>query len=348
MSPRVVIVSTMRDEGPHLVEWIAHHRAAGAEILVLSNNCTDGSDKLLDRLAESGAIAHLRNEVPEGKTPQWSALKLARHHSSVQEADWIAVLDADEFVNLRPPLATFQDFVTSVPGADAVMLPWRLFGHSGHATRPEAPTIRAYTRAIAADALYPPLCRFFKTLYRREGPFAKPGVHRPRLEAEAQPDLRDGSGRRVSQAMAIDDRRILHWGEPAATNLVQLNHYSVRSAEDFLLKAARGLPNRTQKRIGLTYWVERNFNTVEDTSIRHMAPATEAEARRLRTLPGVAEAEADCRAWQRAAFQRMLQDPALVEFYGRLLISQGSTAPDEALARELVSLFQTAHKASRR
>lgn len=114
------------------------------------------------------------------------------------------------------------------------------------------------------------------------------------------------------------------WGGPLATGLVQLNHYSVRSVEDFVLKSARGLPNRTGKAIDLTYWVERNFNEVQDRTILTMAPATTAEATRLRALPGVAEAEAACLAAHKARFARMLTDPAVVKLFGRLVLSTGS------------------------
>jgi hypothetical protein len=341
-SPRILLLSTMRNEGPHLVEWVAHHRAAGADdILVFSNDCSDGSDRLLDALAASGTLVHLPNTVPRGKTPQWAALKAAAAHPLVQRADWIAVLDCDEFVNLRAPLASLQELVEACPGADAILLPWRLFGHSGHLHRPKVPTLAAYTRAIRADALYPPLSRFFKTLYRRAGPFQKPGVHRPRQKPNARPAWRDGSGQLLPDSFAAAQDRILLWGEAPATGLVQLNHYSVRSAEDFLLKAQRGLPNRTAKLIDLAYWVERNFNEVEDRSIARMAPATEAEAARLRSLPGVAAAETASLDWHRAKFDALMQDPATVKSFGRLAMSE-SRSPDRDTALALVNRFQAA------
>lgn len=55
-----------------------------------------------------------------------------------------------------------------------------------------------------------------------------------------------------------------------------MNHFAVRSAAALLLKRDLRLPNRAHKPVDLTYWVERNFNTVEDLSVSAMAPATEA------------------------------------------------------------------------
>ncbi|WP_422074372.1 glycosyltransferase family 2 protein [Tranquillimonas rosea] len=342
---RFAVVTAMRNEGPHLLEWVAHTRAVGADdILVISNDCDDGSDNLLDALAAGGAVTHLRQELPRSRTPQWAALRLAGEHPAVRDADWIAVLDCDEFINLRPPLSRLSDLVARVE-ADAIVLPWRLFGHAGHTTRPAGGTLASYTRAIPDDALYPPLSRFFKTLYRRRGPFQKPGVHRPKQRPDSVPHWVDGSGQALPDSFAAASDRIMLWGAPLATGLVQLNHYSLRSAEDFLLKRARGLPNRHTKPIDMTYWVERNFNTVEDTSIAHLRPAMQAEAARLRALPGVAEAEAACLSRARAAFERLLDDPETLQFYGRLLLATDSTPPDAETALRLVRRFAAARGA---
>lgn len=341
-TPRVAIITTMRNEVAHLLEWLAHHRAAGVDdVLVFSNDCTDGTDALLDALAAGGALTHLRNVVPDGKTPQWAALKLAQSHPVLAAADWLAVLDCDEFINLRAPLSSVQDLIAAVPDADAIVLPWRLFGNAGYLDSPEGFTTEAFTRAIPEDALYPALARFFKTLYRRSA-FARPGVHRPRQKADSVPRWVDGSGLPLAHAIAADPSQIMLWGAPLATDLVQLNHYSLRAAHDFLLKRARGLPNHQDKPIDLTYWVERNFNTVADTSVERMLPATRAEHARLLALPGVAEAEAQGLARRRAALTDLLRDLATAKLLGRLVLAADSTPPDAGAARRLIVLFRDA------
>ncbi|WP_102108509.1 glycosyltransferase family 2 protein [Oceaniglobus roseus] len=337
---RTVIVTAMRNEAPHLLEWIAHHRALGVEdFLVYSNDCTDGTDTILDLLAAAGILHHVRNQVPEGRTPQWSALAQAAGHPLYAEAEWVACIDCDEFLNLRPPLKDFSALIAAAD-ADAIILPWRLFGHNGHAMPPASLTTEAYTRAIPENALYPALSRFFKTLYRR-GSFGKPGVHRPKsLVTHAK--WVDGSGRALPESFAASQGQIMLWGGPLATDLVQLNHYSVRSAGDFLLKRARGLPNHTDKAIDLTYWVERNFNSVEDTSILSRTEATKAELDRLRGLPGIAAADHGARETARTEINRLLSDPETVQFFGRLLLAAGSAPPPPDTARRLVALYRNA------
>ncbi|MBJ3762230.1 glycosyltransferase family 2 protein [Maribius pontilimi] len=337
---RILVITSVRDEGSNLLHWIAHCRALGVtDFLVFSNDCADGTDVLLDLLQAGGILSHVRNRVPDGKTPQWSALHQARGHPLLDEADWIAVLDCDEYLNLRAPYDTLQDLLADTQ-ADAIALPWRLFGHNGHVSRPDLPPTRAYTTAIPEDALYPALGRFIKTLYRRAGPFQKPGVHRPKQSGPAA--WIDGSGQPLPDRFSEDQGQIMLWGGPLANACVQLNHYSVRSAEDFVAKARRGLPNHTEKPVDLTYWVERNFNTVPDDTILRHEPRTDAELAGLYALPGIIEAEAGARDWHARAFRMALADPSWVKIYGRLLLAASSQPPPPDVARKLVALFQNA------
>ncbi|MBL4556550.1 MAG: glycosyltransferase family 2 protein [Rhodobacteraceae bacterium] len=52
----------MRDEGPYVLEWLAWHKAIGVtDFVVFTNDCTDGTDALLDRLDAAGEVMHLPN-----------------------------------------------------------------------------------------------------------------------------------------------------------------------------------------------------------------------------------------------------------------------------------------------
>jgi len=339
-SPTITVVTAMRNEGPFVLEWLAHHKALGVtDAVVVTNDCDDGTDALLDRLHEAGEVLHIRQEA--GATSvQWQALGLAQEESAVAEADWCLVLDCDEFVNLRAPLATLGDLVTACPGPDAIALPWRIFGHSGHLAFSDEPVSRRFTRAITEDALFPAACRYVKTLARwRDGPFASLGIHRPRKKGGAAPVWYDGSGRRLPDAFAKDDKRILLMTPRIETGFVQLNHYSLRSAEDFLVKRARGLANRTGKAIDATYWAERNFNNVEDRSIARHAEATGSVLSRLRALPGVAEAHGDCVRRHRHRIAALLADRKEAMLFSRLALLATSIPPGPDAARRLLKLI---------
>lgn len=274
---RILCITTMRNEGPHLLEWIAHHRALGVdEFLVFTNDCEDGTDDMLDILAEEGWLHHIRQDVPAHKSVQWQALKVARTHSAYQAADWVMVIDCDEFINLAEPLKDLRDLISAMPQkTDAIMLPWRLFGSNRKRAMQGGLTVETFTRA-APLALRANWQCFFKTLYRRTA-FGRPGVHRPKARKEGRAaNWVTASGEPVQDAAEGAEEPILKVGEPHAGSLVQLNHYSLRSIEDFLAKTHRGLPNRRGKDVGLGYWLERNLNTIEEPSIQRFLPGLKA------------------------------------------------------------------------
>lgn len=100
---KITAVLTVRDEGAFLLEWLAHHRVIGfTDFLVFSNDCTDGTDAMLDRLQDMGQLTHVRNPGPyEDGGIQWTALKMADKHPLTRDADWLMCLDIDEFVNIH-------------------------------------------------------------------------------------------------------------------------------------------------------------------------------------------------------------------------------------------------------
>jgi hypothetical protein len=56
------IIATAKDEAPFLVEWLAHHLALGFDkILVATNDCTDGTDALLDAIGTAFPVYRVEN-----------------------------------------------------------------------------------------------------------------------------------------------------------------------------------------------------------------------------------------------------------------------------------------------
>jgi hypothetical protein len=76
---QVTAVSMMKDEGPFVIERVAHHLAIGfTDLVVYTNDCSDGTDDMLVRLEELGLCHHRRNVIPQGIRPQPSALNYAQ------------------------------------------------------------------------------------------------------------------------------------------------------------------------------------------------------------------------------------------------------------------------------
>ncbi|WP_299817055.1 glycosyltransferase family 2 protein [uncultured Jannaschia sp.] len=338
-STSIAVVTCLRDEGPYVVDWLAHLRALGVgRVLAFTNDCRDGTGALLDALAPVGVVHVPQGDVlgRDGPAPQWRAMAAAWTHEVCTGADWLLHLDVDEFVALDGA-ATLPELVGGMPGAEAIALPWRLFGSAGRLEAGTGSVPERFDRAAPPGLAYPALASFFKTLFRRAGPFTGFGIHRPRQSAP--PVFFDDTGGR-DDALSADPKRILLWrgGMAPEGRRVQLNHYAVRSIHEFLLKRARGLPNHTGKVPGLEYWVERNFNQTTCGMIGPQLPVMRAEASRLRDLPGVAAAEAAARDWHRATRDRVLATEDGLRLCGRLVLAGGSLAPSPRLGRALLGM----------
>ncbi|WP_179379522.1 glycosyltransferase family 2 protein [Jannaschia marina] len=347
-TPRITVVTCLRDEGPFIVEWVAHLRALGVgTILAYTNDCRDGTEALLKALAPAGVVHVPLGDIRAagGRSPQWRAMRAAWDAPACAGAEWLLHLDTDEFIALDGP-ADLPGLIAANSGADAIVLPWRLFGCAGRLTPGEGATPARFDRAAPPGLAYPALGSFFKTLFRRAGPFTGFGIHRPRQSAP--PVLHDDCGRPAPE-LAAAAQRILLWrgGTVPEGRMVQLNHYSTRSVHEFLVKTGRGLPNHVGKPVGLEYWVERNFNETRCTMIAPQLPAFETEATRLRGLPGVATAEAGARGWHAEALRAILATREGARLCGRLVLASGSRAPAPELGRDLLTLYARAEEAAR-
>jgi Glycosyl transferase family 2 len=241
---RIVLVSTMRNEGPYILEWVAYHLAIGfTDLVVCTNDCIDASPLLLDRLQALGLVTHLANQVGPEDKPQLAAYARAQDLSVVRHADWAMVLDADEFLNIHAGEGTVTDLIEAVPQATAFLLNWRIFGHSGHETWSPGCVTERFTRAAAlGDAVN----RSFKTLFTKIDAYGcKLLPHQPRFPDEARMSelcYVNGAGTVLPRYFYDESRADFLQSEPdqVSWKLAQINHYNTRSWEDYLVKHHRG------------------------------------------------------------------------------------------------------------
>lgn len=342
-APRILIVSALRNEGAYVLDWLAHFRALGAtDFLLYTNDCDDGTDDMLDHLARAGLVEHRRHAPASDESVQWHAFRDAWKSDLRKRADWALVCDVDEYPVIKTGDGRFADLLAACPGADAIALPWRLFGSSGQTAPEDRPVTERFTRAASDHLAYPLSARFFKTLMRLGGPFNQFGVHRPSQKAQDKAGLPvwvDGSGLPLPESFAQSAGQMALPAVPVGRDLVQLNHYSVRSAQEFIVKRHRGLPNHRSRQVDIAYWVERNFNTVEDRSALYLAKAAQAEKTKLLAVPGVFDQHARGLAWRAEAFESLMQSEENYALYTRCLLSAGSAEISAAQARDLFARY---------
>jgi pimeloyl-ACP methyl ester carboxylesterase len=299
-----VIVTTMKNEGPFMLEWVAYNRAIGfTDFLIYTNDCDDGTDLIAQRLEAMGLAQHRQNPFKPGGSPQRSALKDARDREIVQKADWLICADCDEFLNVRVGKGRLDDLFAAVGEADAISACWKLFGNSGQIAYQNKPVIEQFDHGCGEHEYPNYRALGMKTLVRNNERFERLRIHRPVFHldrgdvawvdggGQPMPDLYLGQGWK-----AYDGFRHDH---------VRLHHYAVRSVDSFLVKRDRGRTNHVEDDQGITYWSNMNYNSERDTSIQARLPGLRKEMDTLLKDPELARLHAAAIDWHRGKIEEL-------------------------------------------
>ena len=269
-----VIVGCMKNEAPYILEWIAYHRAIGVDkFLIYTKGCEDGTDEILGRLQEMGVVEHRLNDDWRGNSPQQFALNRSLKEPVIRAAEWIIHIDVDEFINVRTGNGTLDDLFAAVPDATNIAMTWRLFGHNGIERLADKFVIEQFDTCAPKYCPKPHTVWGFKSMFKNIGAYGKISCHRPNKLDEKFSDVMkwvNGSGRDITKQTAERG-----WRNSKGTigyDLVQLNHYALRSAESFLIKRQRGRALHVDRSIGLNYWIRMDWSDFSDFTIKRNVP----------------------------------------------------------------------------
>ncbi len=317
-----VIVACMQNEGPYVVEWIAYHRAIGFDnFLIYTHDCTDGTVEILNRLQDLGVAQQRDNSAWQGKSPQQHALDAAQTEPMLRAAEWIAAVDVDEFINIRCGNGTLADVLARVPQATNVAMTRRLFGHNGIKRVQDRFVIEQFDSCAPHYCPKPQTARAFKTLFRNIAAYERIGCHRPDRLAEGHQDRVtwvNGSGRDMT-ADALESG----WHSSQQTigyDLIQLNHYALRSAESFLIKRQRGRTGHVDRKIGLNYWIRMDWSVHRDITIKRNIPRLRAEVDRLMQDPALRAAHRRALEWHQTKAAELRDLPEFADLYRQALM----------------------------
>ncbi len=266
-----VLVSTMKNEGPYLLEWLAYHKSIGiTDFCIFSNDCTDGTNLILNRLDQMGVVKHFDNPLGPRMDPQRAAYSRANKTDWVKAADWVLIVDADEFLNIHVGDRSIDALIDACGNPDAISVNWRLMGSQGQSKMSDELVTERYTRGSSFEDPENGLVWGFKTLFR-PALFGFFGVHRPKFQSETE--IKPGMVKWTNAAGKPMGDKYLEKGwrgnsDNVTNEFAQVNHYAIKSREDFLLKRLRGTANSKNKdRIDMEYWDKYDINTCEDTTI---------------------------------------------------------------------------------
>ncbi|MGX0875606.1 hypothetical protein ACSSV4_000278 [Roseovarius sp. MBR-154] len=319
-----VVMTTMKNEGPFLLEWIAYNLTIGfTGFVIFTNNCDDGTDLMAERLEELGYCSHRPNDVSDGSPPQHKALRRATAHPWVTGAEWLICLDVDEFINLREGVQTLDEMIAVMGDCDAVSFVWKLFGCGGVEEYADTPVTDQFFLTDIEDDPANGRAIGFKTMFRNNGLFRKYNPHRPKGVPEGREDAVRWSdcGGNLRPMGQIGWRA---WSG-FSNRYARLHHYSVRSLDSFLVKRDRGRTNHIAREQTEHYWSDMNVNRTEDRSILPHAERARPVLDALKADPVLSRLHREACDWHRAKIAELKDRPGWDEFLGWLKVNKIET-----------------------
>lgn len=338
---RITAVTCVKNEGPFLLEWIAFNRLIGVtDFLFYSNDCSDATDLMLDCLHGHGIVAHLPNPATN-RNYQMQALKAARRHGLIRQADWVWVADVDEFLNIHVGDHSIPALIAACGDPHAISITFQFMANNGVENFEDAPVIGQFLHSHNPDIWGADTAIEVKTLVRSDFPLDYYGAHRPFHDEEMpknnRPVWTDGSGRPVPGPFRkrVNKRRIRAFPARGARDFATLNHYALRSLDSYLVKNDRGDVNRENRAFDDSYWRARNDPAWRDDSIlRYLAPL-QAEISRLKALPGVADLHEEAVRLHRVKRDELLAQQSYCEMRNQLLNASTYSVEEDAIREEL-------------
>ena len=325
----LMALSTMKDEGPGVIEWVAHHLAVGfTDVMVFTNDCSDGTDAILQRLqAMDIGVYHCENIMPPGVKPHPSMLKAAHDDALVRASDWLLVLDSDEFLCINHPSGTLDGMVgdLNAAGASAMVITWRIFGSAG---------IRDWSRAPITDQFMLAAPPFWnkgwgvKTLLKFDHRYLRLGMHRPIIKSQHKdtdyPETvtwLNGSGTVLEDWFKFRGWRSIR--RTVGFEWAQINHYALKSMDAYSLRKFRGNANLKKDKYNADYWSLQDRNEVPDLNIRRHAARRDEIMAELLADPELARLHDAAHTRAEARLVEYRASPAYQELVAGLVAASG-------------------------
>lgn len=268
---RAAVCGIARDEDRYIVEWLAYHLAIGFEHIFLYDNMSvTPIASLIDPKILDEKVTVIRWPSLPGESAQLAAY---RHflHTYQDWVEWAAVLDLDEFLNLKKD-RSIHDFLDRFPDASAISINWRLFGGCGETRYRKAPMIERFPKASEVEL--------------RENTHVKT-IHR--LDHTTEIHIHSGSystGKDVATPSGVV-APVYNFMKPTDENydVAAINHYMCKSRDEWVIKSIRGYCDDTV--VDLEDYDRASAGDVAENSIQRRLPALHRMMRRVRRRKGI-------------------------------------------------------------
>jgi len=240
----LAVCAMAKNEGPYIEEWIEWHRKMGVEkFYFYDNESSDNTKEILAPYIESGLVEYV---FWTGRRQQFAIYEdcLEKHRL---DAHWIAFIDLDEFIVPQKD-KTISEFLSRFEKFSAVEINWLIYG-SGGAKKKEAGGVmeRFKCHSNPNHALN----RYIKTIVNPRRVVIMISAHKA---ATIFGRTADSHGKTI--------RKNYKYRSPKQ-DVIRINHYIVKSYEEFLEKSARGNAI-SSKKLNREFFNRRDLNDIRE------------------------------------------------------------------------------------
>jgi hypothetical protein len=240
----LAICAIAKNEGAYFEEWIEWHKNLGVEkFYIYDNESTDNTKEILTPHIESGLVDYTFFPGKKQQLPAYDDC-LDKHRL---DARWIAVIDLDEFI---VPIKdqTIPEFLKRFEHFSAVEINWLCYGSGGVKEKTDGNVMERFKHHSFPNHK---LNTHVKSIVDPRRVFNMIGCH---------------------EAARISGYTVDSYGEKITNNfrnrqpqqdVIRINHYAVKSYEEFLKKKARGRA-RTLKVRDLDYFDKYDLNDIKE------------------------------------------------------------------------------------
>lgn len=241
----LAVCAIVKNEGPYFKEWIEWHNKMGVEkFYVYDNDSTDCTKEILAPYIESGLVEYT---FFPGYKKQLAAYDdcLEKHRFDTR---WIALIDLDEFI-VPVKDKTIPEFLSRFENFPAVEINWLIYGSGGAKTK-EPGTMMERFKYHSLPEHY--LNRYVKSIVDPRRVFSMIGCHEvARISGYAS----DSHGNPIRQYFR--EREPQH-------DVIRINHYAVKSYEEFMEKQSKGRAAGKARFITIDYFNRFDLNNIKD------------------------------------------------------------------------------------
>ena len=229
----------VKDERDYIVEWLEYYLLQGVDhFYIYNNNGTDDTEDIIKPYIDQGIVTW--TEYPGLKKQALIYNDAVEKYKN--ETRWMGFIDVDEFI---VPLKhkTLAQALKEYENYSQILMHWVCYGNSGHKKKTEGLVIERFTQhqkgiSVATKAIVNPRAVLYADIHSHEVLGETVNEHRQKIYKKSYP----------------------------TANIFQINHYPIKSEEEFANKKKRGRADLTDF-YEEYYTMNEKLNEVEDKEL---------------------------------------------------------------------------------